>query len=314
MFHSTSKTMLDTIREAKLQSPFILFVGHTTEPPASRTYVCDSFHPLPDCTDQNGSTLFLSLVKSYVISSEHPTHVLCWERKTLRQLQPLEMQTPNLCVHDCLADFHGWINPDQRQNGFISTIRKKLPANCKEINLVIDSLSNPFFTIGLGVCLQELQQIINSCIDNSPKINQLLCFVHGDMIPCGASSISHVKHLASTVVDLNNQIARITHRKPGGHVERKEEQFMLLSNGQFHTQPIVGTGKGMGSPNTTLPQDVASFRVSLSDKEKEDRNKLILPYMRTVDNPPEEGGGKVFYQPDAVDDWDDEDPDDDLDI
>lgn len=28
----------------------------------------------------------------------------------------------------------------------------------------------------------------------------------------------------------------------------------------------------------------------------------------------EEGGGKVFYQPDAVDDWDDEDPDDDLDI
>lgn len=26
------------------------------------------------------------------------------------------------------------------------------------------------------------------------------------------------------------------------------------------------------------------------------------------------GGGKVFYQPDAVDDWDDEDPDDDLDI
>ncbi|KAE8750757.1 hypothetical protein FOCC_FOCC002467 [Frankliniella occidentalis] len=259
MFHSTSKTMLDTIREAKLQSPFILFVGHTTEPPASRTYVCDSFHPLPDCTDQNGSTLFLSLVKSYVISSEHPTHVLCWERKTLRQLQPLEMQTPNLCVHDCLADFHGWINP-------------------------------------------------------GPKINQLLCFVHGDMIPCGASSISHVKHLASTVVDLNNQIARITHRKPGGHVERKEEQFMLLSNGQFHTQPIVGTGKGMGSPNTTLPQDVASFRVSLSDKEKEDRNKLILPYMRTVDNPPEEGGGKVFYQPDAVDDWDDEDPDDDLDI
>lgn len=27
-----------------------------------------------------------------------------------------------------------------------------------------------------------------------------------------------------------------------------------------------------------------------------------------------EKGGKVFYQPDAADDWDEEDPDDDLDI
>ncbi|KAK3932807.1 Elongator complex protein 5 [Frankliniella fusca] len=305
--------MLEVIRDAKLQSPFILFVGHTTDPPASRTFVCDSFHPLPDSTDLNGSSLFISLVKSYIKSSELDTHVLCWERKTLRQLKPLQIQMSNLFLHDCLSDFHGWINPDETQTGFLSTIRKILPGNSREINVVIDSLSNPFFTIGFGVCLKELQQMINSTTENSPKIQQLLCFVHGDMVPCGTSSIGHVKHLATTVVDLNNQTARITHRKPGGHVERKEEQF-VLSNGQFHIQALAGTVKSSVPSNTTLPQDVASFRVSLSDKEKEDRNKLVLPYMRTGDNSQEEGGGKVFYQPDAVDDWDDEDPDDDLDI
>ncbi|KAF0292693.1 hypothetical protein FJT64_009314 [Amphibalanus amphitrite] len=46
------------------------------------------------------------------------------------------------------------------------------------------------------------------------------------------------------------------------------------------------------------------------------RDRLVLPYLR-----PEQGGGdsgpgtgQIFYQPDAADDWDEEDPDDDLDI
>ncbi len=55
-----------------------------------------------------------------------------------------------------------------------------------------------------------------------------------------------------------------------------------MSNGEFYIQPLAGTVKSSTPSNVTLPQDVASFRVSLSDKEKEDSNKLVLPYMRFV--------------------------------
>lgn len=311
--------MLKSIGDARLQSPFILFVGHSTEPLGTRTYVCDPLHPLPDGADRNGASLFLSILKSYIKSAERVTHVLCWERKTVKHLQDLEEQDRlKLRIHDCLADFHGWINPDNKETGLISLIKKSVSADTKEINVIVDSLSNPLFTLGFAHCLQEIQQMINSPIDNGPRIQQLMCLVHSDVLPCGPSSLSHLKHLASTVVELKNQVARITHRKPGGHVERKEEKYSL-SAGHICIQPFripAHTELAHAEDRvkaTPLPQDVASFRVALSDKEKEEKDKLVLPYMRTSEKP-EEGGGKVFYQPDAVDDWDDEDPDDDLDV
>eukprot|EP00730_Choanoeca_flexa_P016923 TRINITY_DN8081_c0_g1_i2.p1 TRINITY_DN8081_c0_g1~~TRINITY_DN8081_c0_g1_i2.p1 ORF type:complete len:210 (+),score=51.76 TRINITY_DN8081_c0_g1_i2:396-1025(+) len=64
--------------------------------------------------------------------------------------------------------------------------------------------------------------------------------------------------------------------------------------------------------------DNLTFNLKLNDKEKEARSQAVLPYTKaaeaayTVDANP--GGGAIFYEPDDVDDFDDEDPDDDLDI
>ena len=56
------------------------------------------------------------------------------------------------------------------------------------------------------------------------------------------------------------------------------------------------------------------FNLTLSDKEKKDRSQVRLPYKYTDTQKAETLEGRVFYEPDAVDDWDDSDPDDDLDI
>ena len=58
---------------------------------------------------------------------------------------------------------------------------------------------------------------------------------------------------------------------------------------------------------------ISSFNLSLSDKEKEDRDKVEMPFWKKsgVDAG---GGGKIEYVPDDNDDWDEEDPDDDLDF
>ncbi|RZB45727.1 hypothetical protein BDFB_008731 [Asbolus verrucosus] len=57
---------------------------------------------------------------------------------------------------------------------------------------------------------------------------------------------------------------------------------------------------------------MSTFKISLSEKEKESRDNLVLPYL-PKDNQ-EESEGKIYYAFDDIDDWDEEDPDDDLDI
>ena len=59
-----------------------------------------------------------------------------------------------------------------------------------------------------------------------------------------------------------------------------------------------------------------TFSVSLSSKEKSDRAKTVLPYIRAQQSGKEGGGGggHIHYCPDESDDIDHSDPDDDLDI
>ena len=287
-------TMLEKISTGRLHSPFILFV---------------------DSAECSGYPLFLSIVKSYITSSEHPTHLLCWNRKTARFFKTFQDQhLSKLHLHDCLSNSDKWVNSAVSSSSFLHAILKSLAGENEEVNVVVDSLSDPLFCVGLYNCLQELQQVINFSTKEGPKIRQLLCLVHSDVLPSGPTTLAHLKHFASTCVKVHNQVASITHRKPGGHVEKKEETYTILPEGRFCSRPFVmaGPSEAVYEQPVTLPQNVASFRVSLTEKEKDDRNNLVLPYMRTNDD--SSGGGKIFYQPDAVDDWDDEDPDDDLDV
>ena len=61
----------------------------------------------------------------------------------------------------------------------------------------------------------------------------------------------------------------------------------------------------------TLPVQV-TFELGLSEREKSARAATELPYTQTSDNGA--SAGHIHYVPDELDDWDDEDPDDDLDI
>lgn len=90
--------------------PFVS-AAHGNEPCTLRNIVCDSLHPFPDNAGSGGSSLFLSVVKTYIESSDRVTHVLSWQRATMRQLQPVAKKDPSkLILHDCLADCQGWIN------------------------------------------------------------------------------------------------------------------------------------------------------------------------------------------------------------
>ena len=80
-------------------------------------------------------------------------------------------------------------------------------------------------------------------------------------------------------------------------------------------------------PFSLQPDPTANltFNLSLTNRQKEDRSALVLPYTQAQRRDgaglssgqllaPGSGGGKIFYQPDDADDFDDDDPDDDLDF
>lgn len=63
---------------------------------------------------------------------------------------------------------------------------------------------------------------------------------------------------------------------------------------------------------TVDPESLATFKINFDEEELVARNALKLPYERTSDEVP--SSGRIIYSPDSDDDFDEEDPDDDLDI
>ncbi|ORZ01593.1 Elongator complex protein 5 [Syncephalastrum racemosum] len=53
-----------------------------------------------------------------------------------------------------------------------------------------------------------------------------------------------------------------------------------------------------------------SFNLTLTETQRRAKDNVVLPYTQQQQG----GGGQIYYEPDAGDDFDDEDPDDDLDI
>ncbi len=70
------------------------------------------------------------------------------------------------------------------------------------------------------------------------------------------------------------------------------------------------------TPSQMDPTANLTFDLTLTTKEKQDKANVILPYTRShiTLHTGSQGRGEVYYQPDEADDFDESDPDDDLDI
>ncbi|VDK54570.1 unnamed protein product [Dibothriocephalus latus] len=85
----------------------------------------------------------------------------------------------------------------------------------------------------------------------------------------------------------------------------------------LHCRPIVKTSLGeenvsQQESQTSLPS--STFRLDLTPAEVADRQKVVLPFRAIANADSSNDECKIDYDPDVYDDFDDEDPDDDLDI
>lgn len=185
-----------------------------------------------------------------------------------------------------------------------------------------------------------VEDVVENVLGDAVKFNLLLqrllaldtCIVPLQTDLLDAHTIAQLEYYASVVVRVqpapgespnSSRCARveIRRRRPGGRVCVQCQQFDIDAAGQalnFVTLPeITSLGSPAPTPvahsneSTKTPQPSSTFNLGMTNEQKSVKDSLILPYMRmTLEETGEKAAGKQILAPD----FDDEDPDDDLDI
>ncbi|RIA88360.1 hypothetical protein C1645_826485 [Glomus cerebriforme] len=121
-----------------------------------------------------------------------------------------------------------------------------------------------------------------------------------------------------------SSICIIEHRKKSGKVLYETNSYQIdESSGNMIIQLVKDVKDDLDSESNTPDPTTANmlFNLSLTESQKKAKNELVLPYVKIQDQYEEENresvitsGGNIFYEPDKEDDFDDEDPDEDLSI
>jgi hypothetical protein len=110
---------------------------------------------------------------------------------------------------------------------------------------------------------------------------------------------------------------KVKHRKTSGKVLVSTEVVAMDDSYEMTSSPQVTSSLPTPSHPVPDPTQNLTFDLTLSEREREERRKLVLPYHHSAGKKTallQAGSGRVFYTPDEADDYDDSDPDDDLDI
>ena len=142
--------------------------------------------------------------------------------------------------------------------------------------------------------------------------------IHGDCHPVPTLNIlKNHSNLWLKVTSTNFKRTEFQKNHPKGKVEKilydfeidfTENRWKLCS---VKPSSISNTVENLRQIDEAEILPSSTFNLKLSEKEKTDRSQVELPYLKQNSDKKE---SQIEYIPDENDDWDDEDPDDDLDF
>ncbi|XP_016405605.1 elongator complex protein 5-like [Sinocyclocheilus rhinocerous] len=187
--------------------------------------------------------------------------------------------------------------------------------------LVVDSLSLVLRHHDPLVFCQTLQELRKGGV-----IKTIIGLLHSDLHQQGIVGI--VCYLASTVISVapaNNErhsVAKTTRRTKSGKVMQEEEYFSVCKDATLSVQAKPrqpGHVQKERDVSEADPTSNLTFNLRLSEEERKAKEKVALPFVFSQEKKsallkPTPGSGRIVYEPDDNDDFDEEDPDDDLDV
>jgi len=277
---------------------------------------------IKDSTSLNGRPVLKSVINQLSAKFEE-IHVILNEVNSVQYKDVSNYSTGKVTFHDYTGDLAGWngsaLNLNTELHSFLSA---RISQN-SSVLVVIDGLSHLVHHQSVNRVCQTLHKL--KSINNQEDITvSVLALLHADLHDEHALTLLH--HTASSVLTLDvpkqNQfhtLARFIHKKASGKITNISTHICLAKDlvgieTICEYKPLVPIVEATADSSTD-PAANLTFNLTLNESERVARSNLKLPYMHQgVDNTSTTGTGKIFYQPDEADDFDEEDPDDDLDI
>lgn len=268
------------------------------------------------------------LLKSFVNAALHrgdDIHVILFETSEEEFKKGFEKcQTQRLHIHDAYKDPLGWTKQAAFtvHNFCLNHLTELLRSTSqqKPSIMVIDSLSFILRHISTTTVCSTIHQL-----KKGGSVRTIIGLLHADMHQKG--TVGSVCHLATSDIAVTqgnteeNCLAKITKRAKSGKVLQDELTFTIKEDLTIQLQNTLNSGsqKSVMEENEMDPTANLTFNLRLSDKEREAKEKLSLPFMFSKEKKKAilhsgSNSGRILYEPDANDDFDQEDPDDDLDV
>ena len=198
-------------------------------------------------------------------------------------------------------------------------LNRILTGNILQINsvVIIDCLSSLILSVGLSKTLRFIEKL-------NSRTAQMICIYRRDF---GQHKIPRVETLGTTYIRLDRASLHgmerdniqyeisLNHRKQGGGII--VHRALVCHENVSGTYEIVRERTPLTPLTMELTTNVshtpekpqASFRIEMNAREQEQRKNTPLPYGLSSAAPNE---SQILYEPDSIDDLDEEDPDDDL--
>ncbi|XP_068444103.1 elongator complex protein 5 [Clinocottus analis] len=283
------------------------------------------FLVIQDSASYSGRHLLKSFINA-ALNREEAVHVLGFEVSEEELKDGLKgSPVQRLHFHDAYTDPLGWTDqPAFTVHQFCLeelTRLVKQTSHSKPATLVIDSLSWILRHVSAPAVCKTLQQL-----RKGGAVRAIMALLHVDLHQRG--TVGSVCNLATSVITVapgmkgDEAVAKITKRSKSGKVVQDEEIFSIQSDQTVIVQSKssqLGHKKADPEEQETDPTANLTFNLRLSNTEREAKQKLALPFVFSKEKKKallhsSTGSGRILYEPDANDDYDQEDPDDDLDV
>lgn len=163
----------------------------------------------------------------------------------------------------------------------------------------------------LPVLLQLVQRL-----KQNANVRQLFLWINPSCVLSATDShviVPYLEHMSGAVITLRDATnLQVLTKKAGGAVGQKYYTY-TVSSSRFETIETQKPVLKRPVDESVNPESLTTFKINFEDEELEARTALKLPYERTTDAPAMDES-RIIYTPDADDDFDEEDPDDDLNI
>lgn len=282
---------------------------------------------LTDTTAVSGRPLLYSLVHAhlragtrvlYLTTSEYP--------QDLRQHIKDEGTVGKIEFFDGATDPCGWDSgePAECVTQPLPEVMRKGRRGCRtggKVAVVVDRLEGLAMHQDTTTLVRGLHTLANEKPPSPAEgeVGQVVVYCGRDVVSEGL--LQAVTHLATCVLHLQPTqpcSCSVVLKKPSGKVTKAHEEFSLTPDFKIHgvkaAQKTAGPAKVPAETPSSDPTPesllaASTFSLSLTEDQRRAKNELLLPHTRVQGE-----GGQIHYTPDREDDWDEDDPDDDLDI